>query len=329
MGMLDDFDWGKLWNSPSMKMAKEGWNASLPGKVINPMVEGAVSGATYPGDVYSGKEAPPIPSQNPDLSRAADTATMMPMGGLLSATTKQIPAGAIGTFGGPFAKNAPIKDYMAGAKMERKGATPLDIWQERGVFRDPDKNWSHEIPNKGHDFHKELPLKQPFDDRLSNLFRAPELYEAYPALAKTMTTVNPRKRTVYGSFGTMDKRDPGLIRLEGPAHTLRETGIHEIEHAVQRLEKRFGVGERGTKGLSDWQYLTDPAERMARAAQNRRDYTPAQRQKVHPLETPESPDVRAWLKEAAETEAMQRRIATEDLIKAGILKSGERERRWF
>ena len=326
MGMLDDFDWGKLWNSPSMKMAAEGWNASLPGKVINPMVQGAISGATYPGDVYAGREAPPIPSQNPDLSRAADTATMMPMGGLLSAATKQIPAGAIGTFGGPYSKTAPIKDFQAAAKMERKGATPQDIWQERGVFRDPDKNWNYEIPNRGHDFFPDMPLKKAEGGYTRDFINAPELYQAYPDLAKTPMIVNPRKRSIYGSYGTSgEPRDLGRILLEGPRSSLRETGIHEIEHAVQRKEKRFGVGQRGTSNLSELEYLNDPAERMARAAQNRRDYTPAQRREIHPLETPETPETQAWLRAAEANEKSLLEAAREDLIKSGML----RERRWF
>lgn len=325
MGIFDT-DWGSYFgNSPALKMAKEGWNASMPGKAVNAMAAPVVSGVTYPKDLWDEKEPPPIPSQNPDLSRAADVASLMPLGGAIANVAGGIPKGAIGTFAGPHAANAPIKNYMAGAKMERKGASPIDIWQEKGVFRDPEKNWAHEIPNTGHDFFPEVKLTgREKMDKAATYFNAPELYKAYPKLGNVMTHLKPGGQE-GGAFGTLwDKPnaprtlDNGpFIRLEGPPKTFRTSMIHELNHATDLAEGRFNMRDPRYKGtnpnVSPGEYLSQPNERMARAAENRRDFTPDQLKETHPMMTPEEP----WVQ----------KIIDQYEMKQGLLKP--REKVWM
>ena len=54
--MLDQFDWRKLGQALATM----------------PTVQSLKSGATLPGDIWGGKETFNLPSQNPDMSRAAD-----------------------------------------------------------------------------------------------------------------------------------------------------------------------------------------------------------------------------------------------------------------
>jgi hypothetical protein len=251
-------------------------------------------------------------------------------GGSVSRLAGGIPEGAIGTFAGPFAKNAPIKNYQQGAKLERKGATPDDIWQEAGVFRQPGGFWSHEIPNLGHDFQPAT--KDAINSgiatmgRLPEMFNAPELMTAYPDLANTVMTLKSTgaRSEPSGSFGTVTPKgqtrslqNNPYIKAEGPKNSLRETAIHEINHAVDLAEGRFGTTSPDFKGSTSKnlrEYVESPEERMARAAANRRDYTPDQLREIHPLKTPEDPFHQRMLENFALYDKM---LAVEP--KAGLL----------
>jgi hypothetical protein len=295
MGMLDRFDWRKFGNALATM----------------PTVQALKSGFTYPGDIASGKESFNIPSQNPDMSRAADVMGFMGGGSVVSRAAGQIPKNAIGTFGGPFSKTAPIKDFQAAAKLERKGASPIDIWHERQIFRDPMGNWNYEIPNRQHTFEPPAGKREDLG-RLREYMQAPELEKAYPGILNTPTITNPRKKYAQGQYGVFEPGDPGVIRVEGPPKTMRETAIHEIEHAVQNRERRFGVGEKGSSHMDKLEYYTDPAEVMARAAQNRRDMTPDQLRELHPLRTPEQPFLEKFFDE------IQRKKG-QDAVMTGLL----------
>lgn len=299
-----------------------------------PSVQGIKDFATTPGDVWSGKAPMGLPSQtDPEvLDRGIGMGAGMTMGGSVSRLAGGIPEGAIGTFAGPYAKNAPIKNYQQGAKLERKGASPEEIWQEAQVFRDPARNWSHEIPNLGHDFYPEIRNRGgELTNRMPTLFHAPEVVNAYPDLAQLVMT---RKATgastePSGSFSTITSpgetrslKNSPYIRVEGPKNTLRETAIHEINHAVDLAEGRFGTTSSDFKGSSKnpREYVESPEERMARAAANRRDYTPDQLREIHPLKTPEDPFYQSILDRFAQ-EDMKRQAEP----KAGLLariKSG-------
>ena len=339
MGIFDVDDWGtfgaglanKFIPKPDVQNFMKGLPIAAQG-----MVDSVKSGATYPGDVYSGKEPAPIPSQNPDLSRAADLAGLMPTGGALSAATGQIPKNAIGTFGGPFSKTAPIKDFMAGAKMERKGATPQDIWQEKGVFRDPEKNWSYEIPDRDAQLHSGINFKRPSHNELSQTLFHPKLYEAYPDLANITTSLYPKTKDVSGRFGTLAPGALGRmaqIEAKGPPRSMRSTLLHEINHAIDTKENRFGAGRTKTNYGKDFQgyidYLRDPTEVMARAAQNRRNYTPDQAREIHPMLTPETPYYKKFLDFAAQqdAEAAAAAATTKRGPSRGML--APREKAWF
>src|SRR3954469_21668409 len=225
-----------------------------------PSVQGAKDFVTTPGDVWSGKAPMGLPSQtDPEvLDRGIGMGVGMTGGGSVSRLAGGIPEGAIGTFAGPFAKNAPLKNYQQGAKLERKGASPDDIWQEAGVFRQPGGYWSHEIPNLGHDFHPEIRNKGgELTASLPYLFHAPELLEAYPDLANIRMTRHSTipKTDSSGGFGTFTPEgqprslnDRPYIYAEGPKPGLRGTAIHEINHAVDLAENRFGTASPQYQG---------------------------------------------------------------------------------
>jgi hypothetical protein len=348
MGMLDDDDW---WRRQQQQPGFGGENLAPmddiePGRGLlrkigdavatMPSVQGIKDFVTTPGDVLSGKAPMGLPTQtDPEvLDRGIGMGIGMTGGGSVSRLAGGIPEGAIGTFAGPYAKNAPIKNYQLGAKLERKGASPEEIWQEAQVFRDPARNWSHEIPNLKHDFYPEIKNRGgEVTDRMPTLFHAPEVVTAYPDLAQVVMS---RKATgartePLGSFSTITSsgeprsiKNSPYISVEGPKNTLRETAIHELNHAVDLAEGRFGTTSpdyKGSRAKSIREYVESPEERMARAAANRRDYTPDQLREIHPLKTPEDPFYRGVLDRFAQ-EDMRRQMVEP---KTGLLtriKSG-------
>jgi hypothetical protein len=109
-------------------------------------------------------------------------------------------------FIGPEAKTWDQKAAIKAANMERKGATPQEIWSETGTARGPDKMWRQEISDKDAQISQaKLPsiyIEGAGDVpswKVGQVLNHPELMSAYPDIAKiesSFTTGNPEARAM-------------------------------------------------------------------------------------------------------------------------------------
>lgn len=145
-------------------------------------------------------------------------------------------------FIGKSAKTWNEKNADRAAAMEAVGVDPQKIWQETGTFRAPDGQWRQEISDLGaKGVFTHLP---PSETRLSQVaVEHPELMEAYPDMAR-IQQFGLREPTSRGSYEvTRIQTDEGpkilgeALIVKGPnEQALASTGLHELQHAVQRRE---------------------------------------------------------------------------------------------
>jgi hypothetical protein len=153
-------------------------------------------------------------------------------------------------FIGPEAKTWDQKAAIKAANMERKGATPAEIWAETGTARGPDKMWKQEISDKASEYDpgslEDLRALDNFDymkhtQPLGGTLEHKELYAAYPDLADMPVRFSPKDKMqdAYASYSPKDNRMT-LSDVLSPKKA-RSSSLHEIQHAIQERE-RFGVG---------------------------------------------------------------------------------------
>jgi hypothetical protein len=153
-------------------------------------------------------------------------------------------------FIGPDAKTWDSKAAIKAAIMERKGATPAEIWAKTGTARGPDKAWKQEISDKASKYDpgslEDLRALDNFDYKkhtqpLGGTLEHKELYAAYPDLADMPVRFSPKDKMqdAYASFSPKDNRMT-LSDVLSPKKA-RSSSLHEIQHAIQERE-RFGVG---------------------------------------------------------------------------------------
>jgi hypothetical protein len=153
-------------------------------------------------------------------------------------------------FIGPEAKTWDQKAAIKAANMERKGATPQEIWTETGTARGPDKMWKQEISDKASEYDpgslEDLRALDDFDYQkntqpLGGTLEHKELYKAYPELSDIPVRFSPQEqmKDAYASYSPKNDRMT-LSDALSPSRA-RSASLHEIQHAIQERE-RFGVG---------------------------------------------------------------------------------------
>lgn len=153
-------------------------------------------------------------------------------------------------FIGPEAKTWDQKAAIKAANMERKGATPQEIWAETGTARGPDKMWRQEISDKASEYDpgslEDLRALDNFDYQkhtqpLGGTLEHKELYKAYPELSDMPVRFLPQDQmqNAYASYSPKNDRMT-LSDVLSPDRA-RSSSLHEIQHAIQERE-RFGVG---------------------------------------------------------------------------------------
>lgn len=168
-----------------------------------------------------------------------------------------------------------------------RGTDPTQKWWQGG-----DKKWRNEVSDAEarvkigdkYDIPTVLKNKKKVEMTLADAYDHPELFKDYPALAKYRVVVNPKLEKNYrGAFtakSNVIEISPKL--LEDPAQ-LKETIVHEVQHAVDDLEGtsagaplnwlkwKYG-DEEGTR-----RYRNNAGEAMARSQENRTNMTAEQR----------------------------------------------------
>jgi hypothetical protein len=121
-------------------------------------------------------------------------------------------------------------------KMEKAGENPEDIWMATGTFRGPDKKLRQEISDKGSkitdDVFEGIKSNQEFKGTASQALTHPELYSAYPDVAKIESGLFANA-TSEGSY----HMPTDTIIAGGPSTgAQRSAMLHELQHAVQQRE---------------------------------------------------------------------------------------------
>lgn len=130
-------------------------------------------------------------------------------------------------------------DYVA-RRMESQGKSPEEIRLATGWEKGADGKWRYEIP----DFRMKNGWTTDWNEveggvrqkELSDVVDAPELFGAYPRLAKLNVEIGQLPENTAGYYAV----DSNTIRLpedatETPDATL-STLIHEVQHAIQHIE---------------------------------------------------------------------------------------------
>lgn len=215
------------------------------------MVRGAISALALPGDVLSGKvQAGSIQ----EIERAADLAGLMIAGP--APVASKMADGTLGSFAGVRAKNLD-KNALGGAQtLEAAGKSSDEIFEQTGFFRGADNRWRFEIPNKeiklkdsafdiakGVDpssdktfsvKHRDI-LKDDKPHYLDEVIDHPSLFKAYPDLRNIQVTATPKKWGV-SMLGAFDSDKNILYLSEAPEELMKSVVIHEMQHAIQKIE---------------------------------------------------------------------------------------------
>jgi len=153
-------------------------------------------------------------------------------------------------FIGPEAKTWDQKAAIKAANMERKGATPQEIWSETGTARGPDKMWRQEISDKASEYDpvslEDLRALDNFNYRqntqpLGGTLEHQELYKAYPELSDMPVHFFPEEKMQGAYAAYSPKLDKMTLSDALSPEKARSSSLHEIQHAIQERE-RFGVG---------------------------------------------------------------------------------------
>jgi hypothetical protein len=127
------------------------------------------------------------------------------------------------------ALKAPVRGLSAAEDMLKKGADVEDIWQKTGWIQGKEGKWRFEIDDSKFGFAKTPKDYETYD--LGDLVSHPDLFEQYPQLKKVQVNIDPSHPS-GGSFSNGEI----YIRADKSLPKLKETLIHEIQHAIQDME---------------------------------------------------------------------------------------------
>lgn len=207
---------------------------------------------TLPERVYRGEASPDDPRETTNFVQSIAT------GPIATAARR---SGA-GIFGGRLGAGAKAEAMDAADQALVRGADPMDVYKESGMFRGPEGKMRFEISDQAARLKTEN-LKQhgnvsgePWyqspggfmnDMKLSDFIDHPELFAHYPEL-KDMPLTFPGF-----NFGTLGWYSPELGKMAiagGKASDMLSTVLHELQHAVQNKEG-FAHGSNVQKWVKD------------------------------------------------------------------------------
>ena len=279
---------------------------ALPG-----VLAAAINAITAPKRAYTGSDP------NFDSQEEASNFAMSLMGGGMGASrAAPAPAGSVGMFIGKKAKTWDAIAAARAAELEKAGVDAKTIWTETGTLKGADGLWRQEIPdvNTGFrgDFNYAAPNKgnayKPQDMPLGGAFNHPELYKVYPDLLRTERMQLAKSPDWMPDSSNVGSYRSGQVSIRDKTETgAKSTALHELQHAVQRIEgfqpggstsQFYGeellrlmsenprVPERRlAKAASDAafaRYLALTGEVEARATQARGNLTAAERRNLPP-----------------------------------------------
>jgi len=154
--------------------------------------------------------------------------------------------------------SAVVRKYLEKAQaMEKDGTSETDIKIATGWERGADNKWRYEIPDgeiKDIDLED---LKDNYYDatsrknlpsaKLSDIYVAPDLYQAYPEAANILVVFKDLQPSNYGSFNPYFKRITiNKEKFINDKQKMQLTLIHEIQHYVQEMD---GLEQGSSSGI--------------------------------------------------------------------------------
>ena len=133
-------------------------------------------------------------------------------------------------FIGKKAKGYDTKAQELAQYMEKNGYKRSEIWRKTRTYRNQNGDWRQEISNR--DFKiKQREFKDQETYKFSDVFDHKELYNAYPFLKDYTIQIDSN----LGSLGSWNAGKK-LMRIR-PDQLSRIVAVHELQHAVQDVEK--------------------------------------------------------------------------------------------
>ena len=214
--------------------------------------EAGKDAVTFPGDVITGKQAlfdetgRPLESAVGRSFNAAST-----IGGASSVVPA--PDNSLRVFGGVKSLTADKPAIRDAMKMESKGASPDEIWDNTGWFRGADGRWRYEIPDIGTTVNSgalQLDLSAPTilpakAAKLGDYLQHPRFFAAYPQFKNMDVRTMPGSSSYGGMYYPRFAPSWGAVsdpRIELNENLLssgayqRSVLLHEIQHAIQNKE---------------------------------------------------------------------------------------------
>lgn len=208
------------------------------------MVRGAVSAFALPGDVLSGKVKA---GSVQEIERAAELAGLI-IGGPAPVASK-LADGTLGSFAGVRSKTLDKGALEVAQLAEKEGLSPDEIWNKTGFFKGSDNRWRYEIDDSGlelkEDWHKQQPSNKHLyqgEEYLEKVMKHPELYKSYPELRDVKIKVQPGMP--HGSAYW----DGQKIVVSESVVNNKGVIMHEVQHAIQDMEKFASGGSAGKVG---------------------------------------------------------------------------------
>ena len=163
---------------------------------------------------------------------AGDVSSLVPGG---SSAAKML-----GTFGGVGSKTFPHAKAVLYQRAVDRGMPAAKATEITGIWKGPDGQLRYEIPDTGMKL-KGIPKADPkYTIDMYNL-EHDELLKAYPQLEslikKTKPVVDPDIPAPKGQYKGSAWNEPEISVTAPDIPSLRSTTAHELQHAIQRIEK--------------------------------------------------------------------------------------------
>src|SRR3569833_1639866 len=236
--------------------------------LLSGLYETAKNAFSLPGDVFAGK----VPAgSTQEIERAADLAGLMVTGP--APVASKMADGTLGSFMGVKSKTINKDALYKAQTLEMDGVHPDDIWSQTGTFRGADGRWRQEIPDNtaslntnklstsnlyegykvpeswgdvsGSNIINVPPSKTNFFGQTKNpltmgdVLDHPDLYKAYPDLAKVPVLPMPLGFTAMGM--TTGK---AIHMSPMSPDNFKSILLHEAQHMIQNTE---GFARGGSK----------------------------------------------------------------------------------
>lgn len=132
-------------------------------------------------------------------------------------------------------------------EMEQAGESPVAIWKKTQLERGQDDRWRFEVNDQGAKLRDDVSQRVPGDEeRLADVLDHPGAYLVWPFLEEYKVRFHEPNGSLAGSFDEKTNTFNVYGTGERMPPDIRETILHEMQHAIQAYDKSRGANRRGT-----------------------------------------------------------------------------------